>query len=37
MDDKNDLVLRAMRLAEKAHRTREAGSHSLGKAMLGVY
>ncbi len=27
MNDTNDLVLRAMRLAEKAHRTREAGSH----------
>ncbi|MBT8075744.1 MAG: HD domain-containing protein [Gammaproteobacteria bacterium] len=27
MKDTNDLVLRAMRLAEKAHRTREAGSH----------
>ena len=27
MNDSNDLVLRAMRLAEKAHRTRNAGSH----------
>jgi (p)ppGpp synthase/HD superfamily hydrolase len=27
MNDTNDLVLRAMRIAEKAHRTREAGSH----------
>jgi (p)ppGpp synthase/HD superfamily hydrolase len=27
MIDTNDLVLRAMRIAEKAHRTRDAGSH----------
>ena len=27
MNDANDLVLRAMRIAERAHRTREAGSH----------
>ena len=27
MNDTNDLVLRAMRIAERAHRTRNAGSH----------
>lgn len=27
MNDANDLVLRAMRIAERAHRTRTAGSH----------